>query len=201
MSRPLDFRLLGPLEVRDGDRSLPLGGRKQRTLLAILLLHANEVVSSDTLIDGLCGEQAPKTAGTALQVYVSNLRKILDPERLETRTPGYLLHVEPEELDLARFERLTAQPNGGDPEATATALAEALALWRGRPLADFAYDPFAQGEIARLEELRLNAIEQRIDGRPSARAARRARRRAGGDPDGIASGAEPFRVVAAMVGG
>jgi predicted ATPase/DNA-binding SARP family transcriptional activator len=162
ISRPLDFRLLGPLEVRDGERTLSLGGRKQRTLLAILLLHANEVVSTDTLIDGLWGERAPKTAGTALQVYVSNLRKLLSPERLETRSPGYLLHVQPEELDLARFERLAAEGNGDDPEATATALAEALSLWRGRPLADFAYDPFAQGEIARLEELRLGAIERRI---------------------------------------
>jgi predicted ATPase/DNA-binding SARP family transcriptional activator len=163
LPRPLDFRLLGPLEVRDGERTLSLGGRKQRTLLAILLLHANEVVSSDTLIDGLWGEHAPKTAATALQVYVSNLRKLLSPERLETRTPGYLLHVEPEELDLARFERLAAKGNGGDPEATATALTEALSLWHGQPLADFAYDPFAQGEIARLEELRLGAIERRID--------------------------------------
>jgi DNA-binding SARP family transcriptional activator/DNA-binding beta-propeller fold protein YncE len=163
LSRPLDFRLLGPLEVRDGDRPLPLGGRKQRTLLAILLLHANEVVSSDTLIDGLWGEHAPKTAGTALQVYVSNLRKLLSAERLETRTPGYLLHVEPDELDLARFERLASEGNGDDPQTAASALAEALTLWRGRPLADFAYDSFAQGEIVRLEELRLAAVEQRIE--------------------------------------
>ena len=163
MSRSLDFRLLGPLEVREGDVSLALGGRKQRTLLAILLLHANEVVSSDTLIHGLWGEHAPKTAGTALQVYVSNLRKLLPPERLETRTPGYMLRVEPEELDLARFERLAAKANGGGPKAAATALDEALALWHGQPLADFASEPFAQAEIARLEELRMRAIEQRID--------------------------------------
>jgi YVTN family beta-propeller protein len=151
------------LEVREGERSLPLGGRKQRTLLAILLLHANEVVSSDALIDGLWGERPPKTAGTALQVYVSNLRKLLSPERLETRSPGYLLHIEPEELDLGRFEQLAAQTNGDDPEASASALTEALTLWRGQPLADFAYDSFAQTEIARLEELRLTATEQRID--------------------------------------
>jgi class 3 adenylate cyclase/DNA-binding SARP family transcriptional activator len=163
MSRSLDFRLLGPLEVREGDVSLALGGRKQRTLLAILLLHANEVVSGDTLIHGLWGEHAPKTAGTALQVYVSNLRKLLPPERLETRTPGYVLHVEPEELDLARFERLAAKANGGDSKAASTALDEALALWHGQPLADFAYEPFARAEIARLEELRMRAIEQRID--------------------------------------
>jgi DNA-binding SARP family transcriptional activator len=163
MTRQLDYRLLGPLEVLDGTRALPLGGRKQRTLLAILLLHANEVVSTDTLIEGLWGERAPKTAGTALQVYVSNLRKLLSPERLETRTPGYMLHVKPEELDLARFERLASEGNGDDPQAAATALTEALTLWRGRPLADFAYDSFAQGEIARLEELRLAAVVQRIE--------------------------------------
>ena len=159
----LEFRLLGPLEVRDGDRSLPLGGRKQRTVLAILLLHANEVVSSDTLIDGLWGEHAPKTAGTALQVYVSNLRKLLAPERLETRTPGYLLHVETDELDLARFERLCRNAHGLKPEAAATALDEALLLWHGQPLAEFAFDPFAQVDIARLEELRLEALEQRLE--------------------------------------
>ena len=163
MPHQLDFRLLGPLEVRDDGRSLALGGRKQRSLLAILLLHANEAVSDDLLTDGLWGERPPKTAGTALQVHVSALRKLLSAERLERRAPGYLLHVEPEELDLARFERLCAEARGQEPEAAAATLAEALALWRGRPLADFAYDSFAQGEIARLEELRLGAIEQRIE--------------------------------------
>jgi len=163
MPRQLDFRLLGPLEVRDGARSLPLGGRKQRSLLAILLLHANEAVSDDVLSDGLWGEHPPKTAATALQVHVAALRKLLSAERLERRAPGYLLHVEPEELDLARFERLCAQARGREPEAAAAALGEALGLWRGAPLADFAYEAFAQGEIARLEELRLGAIEQRIE--------------------------------------
>ena len=163
MTRRLDFRLLGPLEVLDGARSLPLGGRKQRSLLALLLLHANEVVSIDSLMDGLWGERAPKTAGTALQVYVSNLRKLLSPERLVTRRPGYGLRVEPEELDLARFEGLCAQARGDEPAATATALGEALSLWRGPALCDFAYDSFAQGEIARLDELRLAALERRIE--------------------------------------
>ena len=162
MPHQLDFRLLGPLEVRDDGRSLALGGRKQRSLLAILLLHANEAVSDDLLTDGLWGERPPKTAGP-LQVHVSALRKLLSAERLERRAPGYLLHLEPEELDLARFERLCAEARGQEPEAAAATLAEALALWRGPPLADFAYDYFAQGEIARLEELRLGAIEQRIE--------------------------------------
>jgi predicted ATPase/DNA-binding SARP family transcriptional activator len=163
MTARLDFRLLGPLEVRDGAQSLSLGGRKQRSLLAILLLHANEVVSDDLLIEGLWGERPPKTAPAALQVHVSALRKLLSAERLERRASGYVLHLEPDELDLARFERLCAQARDFEPEAAAAALAEALSLWRGRPLADFAYESFAQGEIARLEELRLAALEQRID--------------------------------------
>ncbi len=163
MTRRLDFLLLGPLEVRDGPRSLPLGGRKQRSLLALLLLHANEVVSSDALIDGLWGERAPKTARTALQVYVSQLRKLLSAERLETRKPGYVLHVHSEELDLGRFEALCAKAREDGPVASATALGEALSLWRGPALSDFAYESFAQGEIARLEELRLSALEERIE--------------------------------------
>ena len=163
MPLELDFRLLGPLEVHDDGRSLALGGRKQRTLLAILLLHANEAVSDDVLSEGLWGERPPKTAPTALQIHVANLRKLLPADRLEPRAPGYLLHLEPEELDLARFERLCAEARGREPEAAAVALTDALALWRGRPLADFAYDSFAQAEIARLEELRVAAIEQRIE--------------------------------------
>ena len=163
MPHQFDFRVLGPLEVRHDGRSLALGGHKQRSLLAILLLRANEAVSDDVLADGLWGEHPPKTAGTALQVHVSALRKLLSAERLERRAPGYLLHVEPEELDLARFERLCAEARGREPEAAAGMLAEALALWRGQPLADFAYDGFAQNEIARLEELRLGAVEQRIE--------------------------------------
>ena len=163
MPHQLDFRLLGPLEVRNAGRSLALGGRKQRTLLAILLLHANEAVSDDVLSEGLWGERRPKTAPTALQIHVANLRKLLPADRLERRAPGYLLRVEPEELDLVRFERRCAEARGREPEEAAAALVEALALWRGRPLADFAYDAFARGEIARLEELRLGAIEQRIE--------------------------------------
>jgi len=163
MPLELDFRLLGPLEVHDDGRSLALGGRKQRTLLAILLLHANEAVSDDVLSEGLWGERPPKTAPTALQIHVANLRKLLPADRLERRAPGYLLHLELEELDVARFERLCAEARGREPEAAAVALTDALALWRGRPLADFAYDSFAQAEIARLEELRVAAIEQRIE--------------------------------------
>jgi DNA-binding SARP family transcriptional activator len=159
----MEFRLLGPLEVVEGDRSLPLGGHKQRSLLAVLLLHANEVVSSERLIDDLWGEAPPATVAKSIQVYVSGLRKQLGEGRLVTRTPGYVLRVDPSELDAARFERLVAEARSARPERAAEKLREALALWRAPPLADLAYEPFAQQEIARLEELHLGAVEQRID--------------------------------------
>ena len=103
----LEFRILGPLEVSLDGRAVPLGGKKQRALLALLLLHANEALSSDRLIDELWGESPPETVTTMLQVYISRLRKALGAERIVTRAPGYLLHVEPGELDLERF-RLAA---------------------------------------------------------------------------------------------
>src|SRR6188472_576150 len=105
----MEYRVLGPLEVLDGDRSVPLAGAKQRALLALLLVHANHVLSRDRLIDELWGEQPPETAVTSLQVYVSRLRKLLPPDTLLTRPPGYLLELEPDELDLRRFEALLAE--------------------------------------------------------------------------------------------
>src|SRR5918994_5128882 len=159
----MDFRLLGPLEVAEHDRLLALGGIKQRSLLAILLLHANELVSSDRLIDELWGDASPRTAGKALQVHVSRLRKQLGAGRLATHPPGYVLRVDPSELDLARFERLLEEARQADARRAAQKLREALALWRGPALADLAYEPFAQVEIARLDELRLAVLEQRID--------------------------------------
>src|ERR1700756_4031003 len=101
----MEYRALGPLEVRDGERSLPLGGAKQRALLALLLLNANEVLARDRLIDDLWGAHPPETAVQSLQVYVSRLRKLLANETLVTRAPGYVLKVDPDELDLTRFER------------------------------------------------------------------------------------------------
>src|SRR4051794_991670 len=159
----MEFRLLGPVEVRERDRSLPLGGVKPRSLLAILLLHANEVVSTDRLHAALWGEAEPATAAKSIHVYVSRLRAQLGPGRLTTRAPGYVLHVDPSELDLARFERLLAEARSAEPAAAAQKLREALALWRGGALADLAYEPFAQSHVLRLEELRLVAIEERID--------------------------------------
>ena len=159
----MDFRLLGPLEVLEHDRLLALGGGRQRSLLAVLLLHANEVVSNDRLIDALWGQTPPLTAAKTVQVYVSRLRKELGEGRLVTRAPGYLLRVERSELDLGRFEQLLGEARRADPAGAAELLRGALALWRGPALADLAYEPFVQHEIARLEELRWAALEQRID--------------------------------------
>jgi DNA-binding SARP family transcriptional activator len=161
--RRLEFRVLGPLEVIDGDRPLPLGTGQQRTLFAMLLLHANEVVSSDRLIDALWGATPAPTAAKTVQVYVSRLRKELGDGRVVTRAPGYALQLDRSELDLARFEQLVGEAQRSDPERAADVLRRALALWRGPALADLTYESFAQPEIARLEELRWAALEQRID--------------------------------------
>jgi DNA-binding SARP family transcriptional activator/tetratricopeptide (TPR) repeat protein len=160
----MQFRLLGPLEVvDDDDRSLALGGRKQRSVLAVLLLHANDVVATERLVDEVWGDAPPATVAKSIQVYVSRMRKQLGDGRLVTRAPGYALHVDPSELDLARFQALVAQAADADPATAAARLREALALWRGPALADLAYEPFAQAHAAQLEELRFSALEQRID--------------------------------------
>jgi YVTN family beta-propeller protein len=164
----MEFRILGALEVReDGTRPIPLGAGKQRAALAILLLHANEVVTTERLIDELWGESPPKAARKALHVYVARLRKALGSERIRTHGPGYLVELAPGELDLHRFEHLVQAGRelraGGDPAGAAVALREALALWKGQPLADLSLEPFVQTEVPRLEEQRLEAVEERID--------------------------------------
>ena len=171
----MEVRVLGPLEVREDDEQLALGGLKQRALLAILALHANEVVSTDRLIDELWGAEAPQTAAKSLQVHVSQLRKVLEPNRrsgeagelLCTQSPGYLLRLDPEQLDIERFKRLYDEGreamSKGNPETAAAKIGEALTLWRGAPLADLTYASFAQSEISRLEEMRLAALEDRIE--------------------------------------
>jgi predicted ATPase/DNA-binding SARP family transcriptional activator/Tfp pilus assembly protein PilF len=159
----MEFRLLGPLEVVSDGEAIALGGRKPRTLLAALLLRANELVSAGRLIDVLWGEQPPDTAPAALQVHVSHLRKALGHNRIATQAPGYLLRVGTDELDLHRFERLLEEARELAPSAAGERLREALSLWRGRALADFEQEPFAWGEISRLEQLRLDALESRID--------------------------------------
>ena len=159
----MDFRILGPLEAYRDGVALATGGPKQRALLALLLLHANEPVSRDVLVDGLWGERPPETAAKALQVYVSQLRRSLGHERVLTSPGGYELVVAPDGLDLLRFEGLIAQARAAPPAAAAAKLREALALWRGRALADVADAAFAQAETGRLEELRLAAAEGLVD--------------------------------------
>jgi DNA-binding SARP family transcriptional activator len=162
----MEFRILGPVEARSEDRALPLGGPQQRAVLAILLLHANEVVSTDRLIDELWGEEPPASAKAVLQGYVSHLRKEIGAA-LVTRAPGYALEFEREQLDLHRFERLLGEGRealaSSRPDLAAERLREALALWRGPALSEFAYERFAQAAIVRLEELRLTALEDRIE--------------------------------------
>jgi DNA-binding SARP family transcriptional activator len=159
----LDLRVLGPLEIEGDKGPIALGGQKQRALLGLLALNAGRVVAIDRLLDELWGEHPPRTAATSLQNMVSSLRKALGAERLETRPPGYCLRIEQEETDLGRFERLVADAHELSGEPRSRTLAAALGLWRGPPLADFAYEAFAQGEIRRLEERRLSALEERID--------------------------------------
>ena len=157
----MEYRILGPLEVEAEAGTISLGGQKQRALLAILLLQANEVVSRDRLIDELWGSAPPETALTALQVHVSQLRKALGRDAIVTQPPGYLIRVGPGELDLERFESLVDEARGAAEAAVAAErLREALALWRGAPLAEL--DSVARNERARLEEERIAALEQRI---------------------------------------
>jgi predicted ATPase/DNA-binding SARP family transcriptional activator len=158
-----DFRLLGPLELVRNGRALAIGGARQRALLALLLLNANEVLTRERLIDGLWGDEPPETARNSLQVAVHTLRKLLGSERIVTYGPGYVLRVEPHELDLERFDALVERARAEPPAAAADTLRDALALWRGPALADVPDAPFATTERDRLEELRLAALEQRLE--------------------------------------
>jgi DNA-binding SARP family transcriptional activator len=159
----MEFRILGPLELVENGHAVDIGGTKQAALLAMLLLHANEIVSSDRLIDALWPARPPETAPKAIQVYVSELRKLVGRGRLLTKAPGYLLRLGRDELDLDRFEALLSEARKQEGESAAAKLREALALWRGPPLAEFADHGFAQSEIAHLEELRISCVEERVD--------------------------------------
>jgi DNA-binding SARP family transcriptional activator len=164
----MEFRILGPLEVRSERGVLALGGVKPRAVLAVLLLHANEPVSADRLALALWGEEASAGAVKTVQVHMSRLRKALgDGDIVTTTAAGYRLRVRPGELDAERFERLAEEGRRalatGQVEQSATILREALSLWRGPPLAELSFEPFAQTEIARLEEQRLAALEARVD--------------------------------------
>jgi DNA-binding SARP family transcriptional activator len=158
-----DFRILGPIEVSDETGPLLLGGLKQRAVLAMLLLEPGRIVSVDRLIDALWGEQPPRTANTSLQNFISQLRKTLGADVLETKPPGYRLRVRPGELDLDRFRVMVESARGSDPQTRAEKLRHALALWRGPALADLAYEAFAEPHVAYLEELRLATLEERVE--------------------------------------
>jgi DNA-binding SARP family transcriptional activator len=165
----LDFRVLGPLEIAEAGRPLPLPGAKARAILGILLLHANEVVSADRLMEEIWGADLPETASNTLQVHVSQLRRVLKAAGgvVRTKRPGYLIEVEPDQLDLLRFERLTAEAREAK---AANALAEAgalfrkaLSLWRGPPLPELAASGFALPELARVEDERLATLAERVE--------------------------------------
>src|SRR5262245_58881437 len=162
----LEVRLLGPLDVyarEDG----AIGGPKLRALLVVLALDAGRVVSVDRIVESLWPGDPPSSAAHAVQVYVSQLRKALGPGTIVTRAPGYVLELDRDRVDAHRFVRLAdagrAALHEGDAAESARLLREALALWRGPALANFTYEPFAQAEIARLEELRLVALEERLE--------------------------------------
>ncbi len=162
----MEFRILGPLEVWHDGQPVQIGGAKERALLAFLLLHAGEPVSADRLIDELWGDSPPATARKSVQVRVAGLRRVLRGGVLLTRGDAYLVRLEPNQLDLHHFEQLLSDGSNalaaGDPSTAVKTLHEALALWRGPPLPDFTYESFAQPAIARLEELRLYALELHI---------------------------------------
>jgi predicted ATPase/DNA-binding SARP family transcriptional activator len=164
----MELRILGPLEVLDDDgHALGLRGRQVRTVLARLALDLNEVVSLDQLIDAVWGESPPSAPQGALQVHVHSLRKVLGADRIVTRAPGYLLRMDEGDVDAVLFARLLAEGeellHAGDHSGAVSVLQQALDLWRGPALADLVYEPFAQQEAGRLEELRLVALERRFD--------------------------------------
>ena len=158
-----DFRILGSLEVEGEGGPVAVGGQRQKALLVVLLLEAGRVVATDRLVDQVWGENAPKTATTSLQNAISRLRRELGPDVLVTQAPGYVLRVAPEQVDAHRFEIQLRTARRAAPEARRELLERALALWRGPALAEFTFEGFAEPEIRRLEELRIVALEERIE--------------------------------------
>jgi DNA-binding SARP family transcriptional activator len=158
-----DFRILGPLEVEGPAGSVAVGGLRQRALLAVLLLNSGRVVGTDRLVDQVWGESAPKTATTSLHNAISRLRRELGPDVLATQAPGYVLRIKPEQVDANRFESQLRAARRAAPEARCDLIESALRLWRGPALAEFTFEPFAGPEIRRLEELRVVALEERIE--------------------------------------
>ena len=173
----MEYRILGPFDIRQAGESLHLGGGRQRALLALLVLHANTVVSIDRIIDSLWEEDPPDTAANIIQVYMSRLRKLVDPDRVKgtdgtvllTRRPGYLIRLEPSELDAFEFSRLASEGRealaAGAPGVAAAVLQQGLETWHGDVLADFSFEEFARAEIDRLNEERLGVMEDLFDAR------------------------------------
>ena len=159
----MEFCLLGPFEVRLDGRSIDLRGSKRRAVLALLVLHANEVVRTERLIDEIWRERRPANASAALQNHISRLRKDLGAGVVVTKPWGYVLRTDADAIDVCRFEQLVAEARPLPAQDRRRLLAKALALWRGPALADLAHEPARAGDRARLDELRLAAIEQRVD--------------------------------------
>jgi DNA-binding SARP family transcriptional activator len=159
----MEFRILGPLEVVNAGQPVPVGGPKQRTLLALLLLTPNRPVSVDRLIDAIWSGEPPAAASNALQYHVSQLRRVLGDETVVTQEPGYLIRLDSGQLDLLRFEELVGEAERAEPAEASGLLGEALGLWRGEALAELADDALSQPETQRLEAARLVALERRID--------------------------------------
>jgi DNA-binding SARP family transcriptional activator len=159
----LELRILGPLEASVDGTPIPLGGPRQRALLAALLLRARRVVPTEQLVDELYGGEPPRTATTSLQNGIGQLRRLLGSKTVLTRAPGYVLDVQREQIDAGRFERLLEDARRANPKERRELLRRALDLWRGPPLAEFAFEDWAQAEIRRLNELRLVALEERIE--------------------------------------
>ena len=163
----MQARILGPFQLEEGGRRIPVGGVRQRAVLVSLVLHANEVVPSEQLLMDLWGEDSPRSAANSLQAAISRLRRTLPTGRLITRAPGYALRIFPEEVDVSQFEQLVSEGRealaAGAADQGARTLRQALSLWQGPALADFRYEPFAQTEIVRLEELHLTCLEERIE--------------------------------------
>ena len=169
------FRILGPLQVEtESGQVVALGPPKQRTLLALLAITPNSVLSTDRIIDALWGEHPPTDGARNIRVYVSRLRDVLEPDRTKrapghvivTEQSGYSLRIDPEDIDAVQFERLIGEARAQmkeHPGPAGVLVEQALDLWRDQPLSDVAYEEFAQGEIRRLEELQVQALELRYE--------------------------------------
>ena len=162
----MDFLVLGPVAVLAAGKPVPLGGPKQRLVMAVLILGANRAVSAERLIEQVWGDAAPETARGTLQAYISRLRKALGSERIEARAPGYVLQAAGDEVDADRFERLVVDSQRrleSDPQAAVRLLDAALSIWRGAAVEDLATEPALRAQAARLDELRLTAIGRRAE--------------------------------------